>query len=201
MNKATLLTILAFTGAAFFGQPRTAQAGSPYDFSFTAPGGSIPDDSYRVFPLTMNPSVGFIDSIELVITGLSHDSPMDLDVLLINPFGLAIDVMSDLGGMTSVSNLDMVFRDGAAGLPGSPLTSGDFRPEGLVNGDDAGMATFTGKGGGTDAWVLVVIDDAVGDMGSFESFTLRGTVPEPMTLSLLLVGGLATLRRKRRPIA
>ena len=44
----------------------------------------------------------------------------------------------------------------------------------------------------------VLADDSkIGD-GSFESFTISGTiVPEPMTLSLVGAGALALLRRKR----
>jgi hypothetical protein len=55
------------------------------------------------------------------------------------------------------------------------------------------MSTFIGgpNAGGTDAWILLMIDDAPGDAGSFEDFTLRGVFPEPATLLLLGFGLLA----------
>ena len=40
-----------------------------------------------------------------------------------------------------------------------------------------------------------MIDDSEGNQGNLGSFTLRG-VPEPVTLSLLLVGAFAALRRR-----
>ncbi len=47
-------------------------------------------------------------------------------------------------------------------------------------------------GVGISVYSLVVIDDAVGQSGSFESATLRGgVVPEPMTLTLLAIGAVA----------
>jgi len=51
---------------------------------------------------------------------------------------------------------------------------------------------------GMDEWTLVIVDDSEGNQGFLNSFTLRGTVvPEPVTLSLLAIGALTTLRRRR----
>ena len=78
--------------------------------------------------------------------------------------------------------------------------SGTYQPEGLATGRDLGLSTFVdGTGGSPLPWYLVVIDDSAGGSGQFESWTLRGTyVPEPVTLSLLALGALTLLRRKRR---
>jgi hypothetical protein len=47
-------------------------------------------------------------------------------------------------------------------------------------------------------WRLVMTDDSPGEAGSFNSFTLRGNiVPEPVTLSMLVLGAAFALRRKR----
>ncbi len=179
------------------------------DFSYTAPGGSIPQipstgtQGFANFPLFMNGSDGSpaggvpnIQSIELVLTGLSHTHPEDLDIYLISPFGETVEVMTDKGDSVGIVNFNLVFNDSGSALPGDAF--------GLVNNttyateDTAGgMNKYIGNSGGTDAWELVIIDDSTGDAGSLESYTLRGTyVPEPASLLLLGVGGLAALRRR-----
>ena len=164
-------------------------------FSFTAPGGAIPDDAVGVYPLFMDPEVPVIKALELDITGLSHEDPWDLDIYLIDPFGNTLEVMTDRGDSLPIVGVDLTFSDTALDWvpePG-PIVSGTYRPEGWPS---PGFAQYVGGSGGCDAWILLMIDDAPGDVGSFDSFTLR--VPEPMTLTLLAFGALATLRRKRR---
>jgi len=177
----------------------TASAGTD-DFSFTADGGDIPDDAIGVFPLFMRseliPQVPIITSIELDITGLTHTDPWDLDIYLIDPFGNPLEIMTDRGDRVGITNVNLTFADGASGLPpeNTELLSDTYLPEG-----PGGFAQYIGGSGGTDAWILVVIDDSPDDTGGFQNFTLHGTfVPEPVTLSLLALGALVTLRRKRR---
>jgi len=174
----------------------------PFDFSFTGAGGAIPaidpdhdSEGVSVFSLTMaNPSIPHIASLELLLNGLTHSEPADLDIYLIDPFGRTLEVMTDRGDAVGIVQVDLIFNDKAAGLPplNSQLSSGTYLTEG-----PGGLGNFVGGSGGTDAWVLVIIDDSATDSGSLQSWTLRGTVPEPMTLSLLALGGLALLRRRR----
>ncbi len=203
MAKAVILALIAGLTLA----PSVwADGFDEIDFSFTAPGGSIPDQGVVVFPLFMNLDFGnlahvdFIESIELEIAGLGHSSPSDLRVFLIDPFAHTIEIMTDLGGVTPISDVTLVFNDKSLAVPGEPIESGAFLPEGLFNGTDDGMSTFVGgpNAGGTETWLLLMIDGAPGDTGGFESFTLRGTVPEPVTLWLLALGALAIVRRRRR---
>jgi len=197
MKKPTLATLMS--GMILIGATSTVQAidGGPYDFSFTAPGGTIPDEGIGVFPLVMTTPVSFIASLELEINDLSHDSIADVDMYLISPFGRYIEIMTDRGGMNAVSNLDLVFSNKASSLPGTPMMSGTYSPEGFNNETDAGFDTFISKTGGPGSWILLIVDDAAADTGSIGSFSLRGTVPEPVTLSLLGIGALAALRRRR----
>ncbi len=176
----------------------------PFDFSFTAPGGAIPEidpppsdnEGISVFSLTMNdPRMANILSIELELTGLSHTQPDDLDIYLIDPFGETLEVMTDRGDAATIVDVTLIFNDGALSLPpvNSLITSGTYLTEG-----PGGMSNFVKQSGGTDAWLLLVIDDSATDSGSLESWTLRGTaVPEPVTLSLLALGALTLLRRRR----
>jgi len=184
-------------------------------FSFTAPGGAIPivgsnGTGISVFPLTMDPAHSDlnpappypmldISSLELVLTGLAHTRAEDLDIYLIDPFGKTLEIMTDRGVGFGLPNVNLIFNDGAAGLPpeNALINSGTYLPEDSNN--TGGFAKYNGGSGGTDAWILLVIDDASGEGGGLESYTLRGTyVPEPVSLSLLALGALTALRRSRR---
>ena len=208
MRKAAALGVCLCLATASL-----AVAGGPavFEFSFTAEfgkdSGAIPDTSVNFFPLVMDdPTIESIVTLELLISGLTHDSPWDLDIYLIDPRGVVIDpafaVMLDRGDQVAVEGIDLLFSDlgsplppGTDGLcPGGDCSNLNYLPE-----DGRGFDTaFGGLSGGTDAWILVVIDDAQGGVGSFDSYTLRGTaVPEPVTLSLLAVGAFAALRRRR----
>lgn len=209
-----IVSVLAFSGGAV-----ADDRPIDFDFSFTTPlnptGGpfAIPDNEVRWYPLL--PSVLATDPdapilyLELIIEGLSHDAPMDLNLILLDPFGTIIEpfgagvgLMDDAGDQIAVAGIDLLFADknGIAlphGTAQGPLLS---FPDTIYLPDGPGSFAqyYDGRGIGTDPWFLVVIDDAVGQSGSFESATLRGVVvPEPMTLTLLAIGAVATLRRRR----
>src|SRR3989304_3671029 len=149
--------VLSFAGVLLFTSLAAAEGGPPFDFSFTAPGGAIPEltppgtDGISVFPLTMeSPHIPFIESIELELTGLTHTAPGDLDIYLIDPFGNTLEVMTDKGGTADITGVNLIFNDKTGSdLPpdGSLLSSGTYRPEGAE-----GLSTFVGRSGGTDAW-------------------------------------------------
>ncbi len=211
MKRMGFLAVCCGVAAAF--QSSVVKADLP--FSFTADGGAIPTIGEKtagisIFPLTMNPAssdilpapaypLPAISSLELVLTGLTHGNGGDLDVYLIDPFGTTLEVMTDRGNGSGIVNATLTFNDLAAGLPveNGQIVSGSYLPEDTAN--TGGFSKYNGGSGGTDAWILLIIDDSPGDQGGLESFTLRGTyVPEPMTLSLLAVGALAAFRRVRK---
>lgn len=213
--KATLVLAIITVGFCITPIASAGESGL-FTFSVTAPGGPIADDDFTFFLLTLTPDPGMPDidtitHIELVITGLNHTYPDDLDIFLIDPFFTGLDaimIMSDVGNAFDLpvgDPVDLIFSDLATEvLPDEgQIVSGTYRPQGLASGRDLGFGTYTDpgiSGGAPDlSWLLVVIDDAEVDVGSFESFTLRGTyVPEPATLSLLAFGALAILHRRRR---
>ena len=184
------------------------RAGGDLPFSYTAPGGLIPQigttQGFSNYPLFMNGTHGTpvtgvpeITSIELVLTGLTHTQPDDLDIYLISPFGETVEVMTDKGDGIAVVNLNLIFNDLGSPLPadGVALAAGTYDTEDATGG----LSKYVGNSGGTDAWELVIIDDSDGDQGSLVSYTLRGTfIPEPASLALLGFGALAALRRSRR---
>jgi len=216
MNRKALAVFSM--GFGLMASATTARAGGGIPFSYTAPGGAIPqhgtDMGFGNYPLFMNADdwsgVGpapasplpFLTSLELVLTDLTHTHPQDLDIYLISPFGESIEIMTDKGDGISVNGLDIVFSDLGSSLPddGSGLGSGPYRPEDSTGpGSGTGFFRYFGNSGGTDAWELIIIDDAGGDFGSLGSYTLRGTyVPEPASLALLGMGAVAVLRRTRR---
>jgi hypothetical protein len=73
---------------------------------------------------------GTISSVSLQLSDLAFTSPNDLDLMLSGPNGSNFDVMSNAGGTTAVSTVNLTLNDSAASmLPFSgALTSGTYRP-------------------------------------------------------------------------
>ena len=70
---------------------------------------------------------GQITKVTAQVKGLTHQAPIDLDVLLSGPDSSRnLFLMSDSGGQTPVSNVTLDFDDAAAGSLPNPLTSGTF---------------------------------------------------------------------------
>ena len=208
MKKALALVLLL--GVSIFPATAIADVQRPvdFDFEFTYTGPAvIEDNALRWFELALDYYEGdpseYINYLEFEINGLAHTQPEDLNLLLMDPFGAGLELMDDAGDGFAVADLDLYFTDKGAALPHGvgegalqayPPTIYDPDDDGTTFGDQYYGQTFS-----ENSWVLVVIDDAVNDSGSFESATLRGTVvPEPMTLSLLALGAVAALRRKLR---
>src|SRR5204863_7732362 len=71
-----------------------------------------------------------VQRVRVTLQGLSHTYPDDLDILLVGPRGQALVLMSDAGGSTAVTNLDLTLDDLAvAVLPDNgALTGSYYRP-------------------------------------------------------------------------
>ena len=186
------------------------------NFSFTGQGGVIVDSNVTIFSLQMKGDI-VIESLRLEITNLTHDSPDDLDIFLLDPFGGSILVMSDRGNSGGITNVDLTFIDDASGVLDNvaAVVSGSYKPDGLATGVDSGLATFEGQPGCCNAWLLIVTDDTSnGNAGQFDSFTLSGGFPDgpvvptasvwsliTMTLLTLSAGTLILRRRPVSPVA
>jgi len=182
-------------------------AGGDVPFSVTAPGGAIPaidldqdNEGISTFPLVMNNPFFDISTVELVLTGLTHTQPEDLDIYLISPSGQTLEVMTDRGDASPLVGANLIFSDNGIALPpeGSPFPSPPNPSGYLPEGPGGFSGSFAGESAGTDSWILLIIDDSASDSGSLVSWTLQGTgVPEPVTLSLLALGALTFVRRRR----
>jgi subtilisin-like proprotein convertase family protein len=157
---------------------------STITFSTTTPGG-IPGVS-SPYPSTINVSglSGTITALTVTLSGINHDRPDDIQVLLVGPTGAKYVLMADVGG-TSVGavGVNLTFSDAAGSqLPdGSPLLGGTFRPtcvdfQNTINTDFSapapvgpysvaaprGAATLASVFNGTAPngnWTLYTVDD------------------------------------------
>ncbi|HEU5149656.1 MAG TPA: PKD domain-containing protein, partial [Iamia sp.] len=130
-------------------------------------------------PITISGLADTITRVQLTLNGLSHQNISEVEVLLVGPAGQKVVVMSDVGGNTPVSNLNLTFADDAAATVPSGPSSGTYKPTnnaGGFTGDEwpapapappyaATFAAFNGTNpNGT--WNLYVVDDANAETGT-----------------------------------
>lgn len=129
--------------------------------------------------VTVSGLSGTVSKVTAALKGVSHQAPIDFDVMLSGPTpSKNLILLSDAGGQNPVSNLDLTFDDAATGPVPTPMVSGTFKP---TNADDGSadtfpapapaptsataLSTFAGAGG-NGQWSLWVVDDASGDSGT-----------------------------------
>ncbi|WP_162942382.1 beta strand repeat-containing protein [Desertimonas flava] len=138
--------------------------------------------------------------VTVQLGSVSHQVPVDFDVLLVGPAGQNLVLMSDVGGTEAASGATLTFADAAGGtIPvGGPLSSGTFRPsDSDADAADApfpapapvvSSATALSTFNGTDpngVWQLFVVDDAGADSGAVSGgWCLNITTPAPTTTDL-----------------
>ena len=141
-----------------------------------------------------------ISMLTVDLVDVAHTTPFDLEVLLVGPAGQNLVLMSDVGGSTAATGVDLTFADSASGpIPaGGPLSTGTFDPsDDDGDGADAALpppapvassattlATFNGTNpNGT--WSLFVADDASGDSGSIAGgWCLNVSTAQPTTTTV-----------------
>jgi len=159
---------------------------------------------------------GVIGDINVIVGGLYHTFPDDLDLLLVGPSGHKVILMSDAGGPHDLINVTIMFDDEAASslANGDLLVGGSFRP-----------SNYTGNGGPTDAfpapapagpygsllsildgtdpngeWKLFVFDDQSGDAGRIANgwaIEIATAIPEPAPWILFGAGIIAVFTRRK----
>lgn len=124
---------------------------------------------------------GTVSGISLTLQNLSHTRPDDIDLLLVAPNGRGIVLMSDVGGTTPVSDLDLTFDSAATTtMPDSSvLVPGIYIPTNFGAGDTfpapapavsvlyQHLTEFNGTNpNGT--WSIYAYDDETGNLGSID---------------------------------
>jgi hypothetical protein len=109
--------------------------------------------------------------VTVTLSGLTHAAPGDLDILLVGPGSQRVVLMSDAGGTSRVSDIDLTLTEGARSvLPeAGVLTSGSYRPTNYVLGDqfpgfpqtiflNSSLSALVGADP-NGVWRLFVVDD------------------------------------------
>jgi subtilisin-like proprotein convertase family protein len=139
------------------------------------------------YPSTINVSgVSGARALTIRLFGLTHTAPGDLDVLLVSPTNQKMEIISDQGGTSAVSNIDLTLTDFAGSSIGTTMMTGEYRPT-ADGGQDAfttpapppiyqlpapgGTATLASAFGTNGAnmngaWKLFIVDDTTGNVGA-----------------------------------
>lgn len=177
-----LMALAAFSANSI--QAQTYVGGSATVGTVAAP--------FSPYPLTVDVDVtGSIASISLSVT-MTHTFPDDIDLLLVSPTGAKSIVMSDAGGGTDIVGVTLVFeQSAAAALPDVAIVAGTYKPVDYTTGDvfpvgppvgpyTANFDNFVGSDPfGT--WSLYASDDAGGDAGSIDAWSLTIVLASPCT--------------------
>jgi hypothetical protein len=193
---------LSFASTGAFATTRPTTFDFEYSFPIippTSPRVDIPDYDVRAYVINVvNPPTAPVAYLEFEFYSLSHNSPMDLHVTLIDPVGDGVLIMNDAGWQYPLTLETLIFNDKFPdalphGEKQGAIAGGFYRPDG-----PGSFSRWYGAPLREGQWRVIITDDAVGDAGSFEAITIRGTVvPEPATLTLLALGAIAALRRRR----
>jgi subtilisin-like proprotein convertase family protein len=110
--------------------------------------------------------VGRIHTISVVVDGLTHDVPDDVNIMLVAPNNEKVMLMSDAGNANAVNGVRLTFTDGTAVLPDEGvITTGTYRP-----------SNYRGSEGDADAFPAPVPSGTVNTtLGTFVGDSPIGT--------------------------
>lgn len=171
MRRRSPLAVTFGLLVALVARPSLAQHNAT---RIVAPASGLPFDSgpARPYPSTINLGPGpAVFSVSVILHGLTHPCPQDLDILLAGPDGTAMVLMSDVGGCPGVAaTRTLTFSDGAWPVPSDSLVDGavygptdggawpDYYPPPAPTGKMvSSLAAFRGKSSG-GSWRLFVVD-------------------------------------------
>jgi subtilisin-like proprotein convertase family protein len=163
-----------------------ATLGASYQSTFTGSSATIPTEGNAdPFPIPLNivglPTNG-VTVAAVILNGLTHDSPEDLDIYLQSPAGTNIILMSDVPDNSGIDNINITLQDSGSDFPANistgiyhPSNEIDAGPDGMPGGAALSLANFTGNYNGT--WNLFMTDDNANDGGSLSSWAIVFNVP------------------------
>ncbi|MCK4658295.1 MAG: PEP-CTERM sorting domain-containing protein [Phycisphaerae bacterium] len=205
MRKIVLVLCMVLVPATF-ADAETFMNPTPIDWAGETFGPAVPYPS----EIEVSGLANAIESVTVTLYDVSHTYPCDLDILLVGPTGANVLLMSDAGFSYDIVDVDITIADGFPEVP-TPIVEGTYCPTDFTGylPDDfpapapAGpwgeeLAVFSGLGG-NGTWSLYAVDDASYDTGAIAGgWSISITqVPEPTMLSLLGLGGLALVRRRK----
>jgi subtilisin-like proprotein convertase family protein len=153
----------------------------------TLPGGSLTFGLANPYPLTRSFDIKdeVITDVGVVLSGIAHDRPDDLDLLLVGPQGQKVMVMSDACGASELNGHIYLTDKAPQPLPdgGDPVAcQGRVRPADYEPGDrlpppapDGPYATSLSAFDFTDPsgeWKLYAFDDGDGETGFLTHFVI-----------------------------
>lgn len=181
------------------------------DYTFNGGGGTIPGSGTGTStgaPADPYPSTVAVSGVplgatvkEVIIGGISHTFPDDIDIVLQSPTGANVILMSDCGFADDLVSVNYTFNDGAAtGLQDNDISpSGSYKPTNFGTGDNwpapgpltapssVTLSTF-GSGDMNGTWKLFIVDDAGLDQGSWTSWSITFTDPIPVCFPINITG-------------
>ena len=186
----------------------TATASAANSQTFTATGGpaTIPAiGNASLYPWVRSvsglPTSG-VSVANVTISGFAHVWPQDVDIVLVSPSGVAVVLMSDVNGTSSVTGRNYTIQDGATVFSTGTNASGTYAPTnigatdafaapgpGSVTQASPALSLFTGDPNGN--WNLYVVDDGAGDAGSINAWSITFTVSNPIIYSWTPATGLS----------
>ena len=121
---------------------------------------------------------GIVTKVTATISNLNHSFARDVNILLVNPAGGSVKLMSHTSGAHAVTNAILTFDDSAAQLlPGTgQITNGTYKPSTYLGSVIFNSPAPSGNYGTAmnalnsvspnGQWSLYVLDDAAGDSGN-----------------------------------
>lgn len=156
---------------------------------------SIPDSGPATpYPSTIQVSglTSAVFRVRVTLTNLAHTYPDDLDALLVGPGGQSVLLLSDVGGETAVTGVNLTLdADTTLRLPDvGPLTSGRYQPTDFELPDPFPAPAPAGPYGTNlmvfrdtnpnGTWSLYLLDDARKDAGSLGGWGLTFAALDPI---------------------
>jgi uncharacterized repeat protein (TIGR01451 family) len=144
---------------------------------------------------------GLVTQVTATLNGFTHSFPHDVNVLLADPAGQELYLMSHAGGPYSVTNLTLTFSDSATqSLTEGVLTSGVYLPTiitplnplpGLPTAPSESTLSFFNGSNPDGAWSLYVFDDTEGNSGNIaRGWSLGLTSVTTVNPAAVLVAGM-----------
>lgn len=151
--------------------------------TFSSPSAVVINDDTTANPypstiLVSGLKKGKVIDVNVVLRGVNHGYPDNIDAVLIAPTGAGSVLMSDTGGSTDAASVTLTLDDeAAAALPdAAALTNGAFKPATYGQLDtfptlgtpptSANLALLDG-GNPNGEWRLYVVDDSAPNVGAF----------------------------------